>query len=234
MLASYILSRTLVPTLAMYLLKEHQDAAKSSSNPFVRFQQSFERAFHESPRLLPILARASRPTPPYLHPSLPPRVSRRFPPRPLARPGFLSPARTGGQFQSFTFAQRPEPASRKPQKLSDEVENTAIRRAIFPNANSTSIADNIGLPYSAINYMHSTLRPQSAPVMRTSSSLSTKIITPPPPTCANSANSCPRNFPGSTFYFLPADITTQILNFGPSPLPWTFRSKVRTRKGIAA
>src|SRR5712664_3922357 len=45
MLAAYILSRTLVPTLAMYLLKEHQDAAKSSSNPFVRFQQSFERAF---------------------------------------------------------------------------------------------------------------------------------------------------------------------------------------------
>src|SRR5467141_2276722 len=45
MLASYMWSRTLVPTLAMYLLKEHQDAAKSSSNPFVRFQQSFERAF---------------------------------------------------------------------------------------------------------------------------------------------------------------------------------------------
>src|SRR5258705_23858 len=45
MLASYILSRTLVPTLAMYLLKEHDDAAKSSSNPFVRFQRGFERAF---------------------------------------------------------------------------------------------------------------------------------------------------------------------------------------------
>src|SRR5882757_5044383 len=45
MLASYILSRTLVPTLAMHLLKEHDDAAKSSSNPFVRFQRGFERAF---------------------------------------------------------------------------------------------------------------------------------------------------------------------------------------------
>src|SRR3984893_11758305 len=45
MLASYILSRTLVPPLAMYLLKEHRDAAKSSSNPFVRFQRGFERVF---------------------------------------------------------------------------------------------------------------------------------------------------------------------------------------------
>src|SRR6267143_1764964 len=45
MLASYILSRTLVPTLAMYLLKEHEDAAKSSHNPLVKFQRAFERAF---------------------------------------------------------------------------------------------------------------------------------------------------------------------------------------------
>src|SRR6202522_782137 len=45
MLASYILSRTLVPTLAMYLLKAKQHDRASSRNPLVRFQLAFERGF---------------------------------------------------------------------------------------------------------------------------------------------------------------------------------------------
>jgi len=45
MLASYILSRTLVPTLAMYLLKAKQHGRAASRNPLVRFQLVFERGF---------------------------------------------------------------------------------------------------------------------------------------------------------------------------------------------
>src|SRR6202042_366282 len=45
MLASYILSRTLVPTLAMYLLKAHDHHAPVSQNPLARFQRGFERVF---------------------------------------------------------------------------------------------------------------------------------------------------------------------------------------------
>ena len=45
MLASYILSRTLVPTLAMYLLQAKQHDAGASRNPLVRFQRAFERGF---------------------------------------------------------------------------------------------------------------------------------------------------------------------------------------------
>src|SRR5258707_194271 len=45
MLASYFLSRTLVPTLAMYLLKAKQHDRASSRNPLVRFQLAFERGF---------------------------------------------------------------------------------------------------------------------------------------------------------------------------------------------
>jgi len=45
MLASYILSRTLVPTLAMYLLKAKRHDRASSRNPLVRFQLAFERGF---------------------------------------------------------------------------------------------------------------------------------------------------------------------------------------------
>jgi multidrug efflux pump subunit AcrB len=45
MLASYLLSRTLVPTLATYLLKAQQHGEVRSRNPFVRLQQSFEHGF---------------------------------------------------------------------------------------------------------------------------------------------------------------------------------------------
>jgi len=49
MLASYLLSRTVVPTMAKYLLQEHDDAQEMkrqvSRNPFVRFQLGFERGF---------------------------------------------------------------------------------------------------------------------------------------------------------------------------------------------
>ena len=48
MLASYVLSRTLVPTMARYLLKEHDDREiqrkQTSRNPWVRFQLGFERS----------------------------------------------------------------------------------------------------------------------------------------------------------------------------------------------
>src|SRR5437016_2613774 len=45
MLASYLLSRTLVPTLAAYLLKQKQTKTGPSRNPFTRFHQAFERRF---------------------------------------------------------------------------------------------------------------------------------------------------------------------------------------------
>ena len=57
MLASYLLSRTLVPTMARYLLKAHEEesAQKSlaSSNPLVRLQGHFELWFEKFRELLP-------------------------------------------------------------------------------------------------------------------------------------------------------------------------------------
>src|SRR6201999_627278 len=47
MLASYVLSRTLVPTLAMYLLKEHDEHGHASRNIFARFQRGFEGVFEK-------------------------------------------------------------------------------------------------------------------------------------------------------------------------------------------
>jgi len=214
MLASYILSRTLVPTLAMYLLKEHDDAAKSSSNPFVRFQRGFERAFTN------------------LRDSYQSLLERLVQHRRVFIPAFLLaclavfllvpwlgqdffPSTDSGQFilhlRAKTGTRIEETA-----KLSDEVE-TAIRRAI-PERELDSIADNIGLPYSAINYMHST----SGLIGAGDADILVSLNENHHPTAAymrQLRKQLPAQFPGATFYFLPADITTQILNFGlPAPV----------------
>ena len=64
MLASYLLSRTVVPTMAKYLLHEHDDAAAArkahSRNPFVRFQSGFENGFDALPQRLSAAADAVR------------------------------------------------------------------------------------------------------------------------------------------------------------------------------
>ncbi len=49
MVSSFILSRTLVPTMAMFLLKPHDHHAqtKPTRNPFVLFQRAFEYGFEK-------------------------------------------------------------------------------------------------------------------------------------------------------------------------------------------
>jgi multidrug efflux pump subunit AcrB len=101
-------------------------------------------------------------------------------------------------------------------RLFDLVENF-IRQTI-PKKEMDNILDNIGLPYSPYNTMHSTsgvlgandgdvlvsLRQNHSPVADYVRELRAQL---------------PQRFPGVTFYFLPADIVTQILNFGlPSPI----------------
>ena len=213
MLASYILSRTLVPTLAMYLLKEH-DAAKSSNNPFVRFQRAFERGFGK------------------LRDSYQSLLERLVYHRRIFIPSFLLaclaafllipwlgqdffPSTDSGQFilhlRAKTGTRIEESA-----KLSDEVE-ASIRRTI-PDRELDSIADNIGLPYSSINYMHST----SGLIGAGDADILVSLNEKHHPTAAyvrELRKQLPAQFPGTTFYFLPADITTQILNFGlPAPV----------------
>jgi CzcA family heavy metal efflux pump len=214
MLASYILSRTLVPTLAMYLLKEHEDAAKSSRNPFVRFQRAFERGFGK------------------LRDSYQSLLERLVYHRRIFIPSFLLaclaafllipwlgqdffPSTDSGQFilhlRAKTGTRIEESA-----KLSDEVE-ASIRRTI-PDRELDSIADNIGLPYSSINYMHST----SGLIGAGDADILVSLNEKHHPTAAyvrELRKQLPAQFPGTTFYFLPADITTQILNFGlPAPV----------------
>jgi CzcA family heavy metal efflux pump len=213
MLASYLLSRTLVPTLVLYMLRIHEDDG-NPRNAFSRFQKAFERRF-ESLRgiyrdlltwcvlhrrsFLPIFLAVCLST--FL---LVPWLGRDF-----------FPQSDSGQFilhlRSKTGMRIEETA-----RLSDLVENS-IRQQI-PPAEMDNILDNIGLPYSPLNTMHSTSGVLGANDVDILVSLREKHHATAD-YVRTLRQRLPDEFPGVTFYFLPADMVTQILNFGlPSPI----------------
>jgi len=213
MLASYVLSRTLVPTMAMYLLraKEHGADAKGI---FARFQQGFERVFERVRQRYHSLLQGL-----VLHrrifiPSFLGICIVTFALVPFLGEDFF-PDTDSGQFILHVRAptgMRIEDTAR----LFDLVEGE-IRKEI-PPAQIDNILDNIGLPYSTMNTQHLTngtlgagdgdilvsLKPDHGPTADFVRTLRLNL---------------PRLFPNATFYTLPADITTQILNFGlPAPI----------------
>jgi multidrug efflux pump subunit AcrB len=213
MLASYFFSRTLVPTLAMYMLKLNEGQGESR-NPLVLFQRKFEQGF----------ARVRS-----AHERLLTRLVMR---RKLFIPAFLAlclctflltpwlgqdffPDTDGGQFSLHIRAKTGTRIEDSAQ-IADLVE-ASIRKEVPPDE-IDSILDNIGLPFSPYNLMHSTsgvLGPNDTDVLV---SLRTKHH-PTAQYVRVLRQTLPREFPGTTFYFLPADIVTQILNFGlPAPI----------------
>ena len=213
MLASYLLSRTLVPTLAMYLLraKAHGVTARGI---FTRFQQGFEVVFERVREryqsLLQTLVVRRR----VFIPSFLGLCVAAFILVPFLGEDFF-PQTDSGQF--ILHVRSPSGMRiEETARLFDLVEGE-IRKQI-PAAEIDNILDNIGLPYSAMNTQHLTngtlgagdgdilvtLRPDHGPTANYVRALRRTL---------------PRMFPAATFYTLPADITTQILNFGlPAPI----------------
>jgi CzcA family heavy metal efflux pump len=214
MLASYILSRTLVPTLAMYLLRAKENSGGQSRNPLVRFQQSFERGF-ERIRLSyqSLLASSVRHRKVFI-PSFLAACLSAFLLVPWLGQNFF-PSSDSGQFILHLRAKsgtRIEETAR----LCDLVE-ASIRHQI-PQSEMDNIVDNIGLPYSTINYMHATSGLIGAGDADVTVSLKEKHH-PTADYVRQLREALPREFPGTTFYFLPADMVTQVLNFGlPAPV----------------
>jgi multidrug efflux pump subunit AcrB len=214
MLASYILSRTLVPTLAMYLLKSRAGGRAPSKNMLARFQQAFERGFERLRRsyqgwLTGIVRRRTLFVPAFLVACL-----AAFLLVPWLGQNFF-PTSDNGQFILHLRAKsgtRIEETAR----LCDLVE-TSVRRQI-PAQETDTILDNIGLPYSTINLMHSTSGLIGAGDADIMVSLKGKHH-PTADYVRELRSTLPREFPGTTFYFLPADMVTQVLNFGlPAPI----------------
>src|SRR5438270_1528133 len=218
MLASYLLSRTLVPTLAKYFLKAHAEGneheTKASRNPLVRFQIWFEHGFEN-------IRSAYRGL-----------LETFIDHRRIFAGGFLLacflsfalypwlgqdffPSLDSGE---FTLHMRAPTGTRieETAALCDRVEDE-IRKQV-PAQELSGIIDNIGLPYSGINLSYS----NSAPVGTQDADIMVALTPKHHPTAGYVHDlriKLARAFPGDTFYFLPSDIVTQILNFGlPAPI----------------
>ncbi len=219
MLASYVLSRTLVPTLAMYLLKRHDHNAAPSRNILARFQRGFERRFEQvRSGYVGLLRRLVKArvifVPVFLLLCL-----CAFLLEPFLGQNFFPSSDTG----SFILHLRAPSGTRieETAKLCDLVEQNI--RKIVPPAEVDNILDNIGLPYSVLNTQHAT----SGLVGAGDADILVSLKEDHRPTAEYIAalrKNLPRDFPGAIFYFLPSDIVTQILNFG---LPSADRHSVR-------
>jgi len=218
MMASYLLSRTLVPTMAKYLLRGHEAetlAANQSRNPLVAMQIKFEEAFerfregyhgllerclHHERAFLSVFLGVCLASLAFLIPWLGQDVF---------------PAADAGQFKLHLRA-RTGTRIEETARLADLVEQS-IREQIPPKE-ITSIIDNIGLPYSGINLSYS----NSAPIGPADADIMVSLSEGHRPTAQYVHDlrlRLPQEFPGATFSFLPADIVSQILNFGlPAPI----------------
>ncbi len=215
MLASYVLSRTLVPTLAMYLLRAHGHKSKPSAwNIFARFQKWFEGAFNATRDAYHRLLVALLAVPWLFLPLFLLACLAAFALFPWLGQDFF-PSSDAGQIKLHV---RTKTAMRieETAKVCDEIEK-AIRRAI-PASEVSSVIDNIGLPYSSINLSYST----SAPIGTMDADILVSLKENHHATdeyVRQLRKTLPREFPGVGFAFLPADIISQILNFGlPAPI----------------
>jgi multidrug efflux pump subunit AcrB len=223
MLFSFLLSRTLVPTMAKYLLRMHiahgGHEPPRSRNPLVRFQRGFEARFER--------LRAG------YHKLLALAIDHRR----LFLGGFIGvvllsflltpflgrnffPQVDGGQILLHVRA----PVGMRIEETAarfTEVENAI--RAVIPPAETATIADNIGTYASGINTIYN----NTGTIGESDGDIQVSLNEGHAPTAgyvARLRDQLPRRFPGMTFSFLPADIVSQILNFGaPAPIDLQIR-----------
>jgi CzcA family heavy metal efflux pump len=219
MLASYLLSRTLVPTMARFLLtsqteEQRREEVASARNPLVKMQARFEHGFEAlRGRYHRLLDTCIRHRAAFViiffgfclfSFALLPWLGRDF-----------FPSVDSGEFKLHMRA----PTGTRIEEtaaLCDRVE--ADIRTQIPPKELTAIIDNIGIPYSGINLSYST----SAPIGPADADIQVELSPKHRPTkeyVHDLRAKLSRDFPGIVFYNLPVDIVTQILNFGlPAPI----------------
>ena len=221
MLASYLLSRTLVPTLAKYWLQLHEGHTSAPRNAAQRFQRGFEQWFQRTrERYHALLARALAAGPRFALPFLGAMAATALLAFPLGRflPGLgqdFFPSVDAGQIKLHLRASTGIRIERT-AALCDDIEATI--RSVIPAREVTTIVDNIGLPYSGINLSYST----SAPVGPGDADILINLAPSHQPTeryVHALREKLTARYPSTTFAFQPADIVSQILNFGlPAPV----------------
>jgi len=220
MLASYFWSRTIVPTLAMYLLTSEDEYHAENHigekmGLFRRYQQGFERRFDQ-------FRQGYRQA---LSVAL--RHSRLFAVCFLAFCGLSAglvfvlgrdyfPTVDAGQIRLHMRA-RSGLRIEETARLADQVER--VIQETIPPKDLTTVLDNIGLPYSSINMTYSnagTIGTSDAEILvqlKSERGKATEAY------IRELREMLPQRFPGTQFFFQPADIVSQILNFGmPAPI----------------
>ncbi|MGO9168874.1 MAG: efflux RND transporter permease subunit [Candidatus Sulfotelmatobacter sp.] len=215
MLASYLLSRTLIPTLVMYIMRGHEHRAEAPKSSLGRFQRGFERKFEDFRRGYEQLLETT-----LEHRGIFVIFFLAFCLLSLGLYSFLGqdffPQVDAGLLRLHVRA-RPGLRVEETARLCDEIE-AALRQEI-PRGQLQTVLDNIGLPNSGINQSYS-----SNGTIGTSDAEILIALDPEhhPPTAGlmrHLREVLPRRFPGVEFFFQPADIVTQILNFGlPAPI----------------
>ena len=220
LIGSYVLSRTLVPTLANFLLANtgphhHPGGARRSRNPLVWFQQAFERRFEAirsgyTAVLVGALGHKGRFLTGFMIAVL---VS--FVLLPFLGQNFF-PAIQSAQIKLHVRA----PVGTRIEEVASEIDMVERRlREVIPPDMIESVVDNIGLPISGINIAYGnsgTIGVTDADILV---SLKADAADKTDDLVRSLREDLPRTFPGTQFAFLPADIVSQILNFGlPAPI----------------
>ena len=220
MVASFILSRTFVPTMAMYLLKPHDhghgpEGPPQPRNPLAKMQRGFETGFaatREGYRNILAMAMAHRRV---FIAGMIGFVLLSFGLTPFLGSNFF-PTVDAGQIIMHARA----PVGLRIEETSDvfaKIE-TEIRQVI-PAKALTTIVDNIGVPNSSINLIYNNsgvIGPSDGDIYITIDRAHSK---PTADYVRQLRSVLPHKFPGVVFSFLPSDIVSQILNFGsPAPL----------------
>ncbi|HKN17865.1 MAG TPA: efflux RND transporter permease subunit [Candidatus Sulfotelmatobacter sp.] len=215
MLASYLLSRTLIPTLVMYIMRGHEHRAEAPKSFLGRFQRGFERKFEDFRRGYEQLLETT-----LEHRGIFVLCFLAFCLLSLGLFFFLGqdffPQVDAGLLRLHVRA-RPGLRVEETARLCDEIEAT-LRQEI-PKGQLQTILDNIGLPNSGINQSYSsngTIGSSDAEILI---ALDPEHHLPTAGLTRHLREVLPRRFPGTEFFFQPADIVTQILNFGlPAPI----------------
>jgi CzcA family heavy metal efflux pump len=215
MLASYLLSRTLVPTMVMFIMRGHEHRAAETKNPLVKFQRKFESAFEKFRGGYQQLLETT-----LEHRGLFAICFVIFCVLSLGLVFFLGqdffPQVDAGLIR-LHFRARTGLRVEETARLCDEVEQ--VLRNDIPKQELETMLDNIGVPYSGINLSYSNSGVIGTNDAEILIALNAEHHHPTAQYIRRLRRELPARFPGVEFFFQPADIVSQILNFGlPAPV----------------
>jgi multidrug efflux pump subunit AcrB len=228
MACSFILSRTLVPTMANYLLRAHaphtdmhglDGPLPRSRNPLVRFQRAFEAKFERVRDGYSELLKLAMGHRPVFVAGFMIFVLASFALVPMLGRDFFPSVDAG----TILMHARTRIGTRVEETANQFADIQKAIRQIIPAEELDTLVDNIGMPGSGINMTYNS----SGTIGTQDGDVQIKLREYHRPTAEyvrTLREELPERFPGVQFSFLPADIISQILNFGaPAPIDLQIR-----------